>query len=69
MTHIDRCEFFIAIFIAAFIVPFDGNHLKPNRGKGLSPFMFPTDFSICYENCENSVSNGNSFVEKIREIR
>ena len=32
MTAIDRCE----IFIATFIAPFDENRLKPNRGEGLS---------------------------------
>ena len=45
MTDIDRCEIFIATFIATFIAPFDENCLKPNRGKGLSPFTTPIDFS------------------------
>ena len=49
MIHIDRCE----IFIATFIAPFDGNRLKPNTGLGLSPFTTPIDFSVCYENCES----------------
>ena len=49
MTHIDRCE----IFIATFIAPFDENRLKPNRDQGLSPFTTPIDFSVCYENCES----------------
>ena len=41
MTDINRCE----IFIATFIAPFDENRLKPNRGEGLSPFTTPIDFS------------------------
>ena len=53
MIHIDRCEIFIATFIATFIAPFDGNRLKPNTGQGLSPFTTPIDFSVCYENCES----------------
>ena len=34
MTHIDRCE----IFIATFIAPFDENRLKPNTGSGIIAF-------------------------------
>ena len=34
MTHIDRCEIFIATFTATFIAPFDENRLKPNRDQG-----------------------------------
>ena len=41
MTDIDRCE----IFIATFIATFDENRLKPNTGQGLSPFTTPIDFS------------------------
>ena len=41
MTDIDRCE----IFIATFIATFDENRLKPNHGKGLLPFTMPIDFS------------------------
>ena len=46
MTAIDRCEIFIATFIATLIAPFDENRLKPNRGEGLSPFTTPIDFSV-----------------------
>ena len=42
MTAIDRCEIFIATFIATL---FDENRLKPNTGAGLSPFTTPIDFS------------------------
>ena len=45
MTDIDRCEIFIATFIATLIAPFDENRLKPNTGQGLSPFTTPIDFS------------------------
>ena len=45
MTAIDRCEIFIATFIATLIAIFDENRLKPNTGAGLSPFTTPIDFS------------------------
>ena len=51
MPDIDRCE----IFIATFMATFDENRLKLNTGAGLSPFTTPIDFSICYENCESIV--------------
>ena len=54
MTDMNWCDIFIAIFIATFIVLFDGNRLKPNTGAGLQPFSKPTNFQVCYENCEIS---------------
>ena len=45
MTDRDRCEIFIATFIATFIARCDENRLKPNRGQGLSPFTTLIDFS------------------------
>ena len=45
MTDIDRCEIFIATFIATLTAIFEENRLKPNRGESLSPFTTPIDFS------------------------
>ena len=45
MTAIDRCEIFIATFIATLHSTLDENRLKPNTGEGLSPFTTPIDFS------------------------
>ena len=55
MTDIDRCE----IFIATFIAPFDENRLKPNRGEGLSLSRHLLVSRLCYENCESLVRFAN----------
>ena len=59
MTDIDRCEIFIATFIATLTAPFDENRLKPNRGEGLALSRHLLISRLCYENCESIVRFAN----------
>ena len=68
MTDIDRCEIFIATFIATLIIPFDENRLKPNTWSGVYRLSRHLLISrLCYENCESIVRfvNPQTFQEPL----